>query len=237
MTNYKELNEKYKNKIICGIDEVARGNVCGPLIVAGCILDMEHISSEAITVINDSKKTHSMANRAKRLSVVAPYIKDFWVVFMEPTYIDKVDIKHATIKAMEAIIRHFKDKCDIFMVDAEKPSNVGDFILESFNHADALSLNVAAASLIAKYSLDCFYATLVRYFPQWDNDYHFSEHSGYYTQKHKEAVETHGRILNFHRLSCKPITKTVRIYDELKQNDYEKIKSQTIWEINKILKA
>lgn len=205
------LEQQYQNKRICGIDEVARGNWGGNVIVAGAILKDYHlIPNEVINLINDSKTTKSFSQRMHILSKIKPYLLAYDVEFIDVNYIENYNIKQSAIYGMEQVINALSNQTDIFFVDAEKPKSIKP--LQSFIKGDAKSLNIATASLIAKTCLDLYFQELLMIYPNLDEIYGFSSNSGYGTKKHQDGLNNYGKIIGFHRNTYAPIQKIKAIY-------------------------
>lgn len=188
-----EFRNKGYNRIL-GIDEAGRGPLAGPLVIAGVILPMDFNNSE----INDSKKL-SDKKRRELFKVISENAIEIKVNIVDVETIDKLNIYRATKEGMEEIVKNVGDNCDAVFVDAMKLENIDKPVL-SLIKGDALSLSIAAASIIAKVTRDDIMNELDKEFPMYD----FKNNKGYGTKKHMLALERYG-ITKHHRMSYAPV--------------------------------
>ena len=169
-------------KVIAGVDEAGRGPLAGPVVAAAVVLP-EHFD---VPGINDSKKLSE-----KKREALFPVIKKraiaFGIGMAEHEEIDRINILQASLLAMKRAVEALKILPDYLLID-------GKFTIDSIIDqrsvikGDALSLSIAAASILAKVSRDRMMADLDLRYPE----YGFSRHKGYPTKAHKEAILTHG---------------------------------------------
>ena len=112
---------------------------------------------------------------------------------------DDFDIDFFIEEGMEEIVRNVNDKCDAVFVDAVKLDNVSKPVL-SLIKGDALSLSIAAASIIAKVTRDDIMLELDKKYPMYD----FKNNKGYGTKTHLLALEKYG-VTKHHRMSYAPV--------------------------------
>ena len=179
-----EIDKIYKEQgfLVIGADEAGRGPLCGPVVTAAVSLFTE------IPGINDSKKL----SEKKRLELVPQIIHNsFWAVYsVLPKVIDEMNILHASLYGMslcaKRIMRKTEQNC-IVMIDGNKKT--GQFENEiAVVKGDAKSINIAAASILAKTYRD-------RIMDKWDKiypEYHLSSHKGYPTAEHYEILRKIG---------------------------------------------
>lgn len=170
-------------KAICGMDEVGRGPLAGPVVVAAVVMPLE--ADKLIDGVDDSKKLTEKRREAlydKILSVA----KAVSVIRVEPAEIDEINILNATKKAMRQAVEEIKDKADIAFVDAVKL----DLPLPevAIIKGDAKSYNIAAASIIAKVYRDRLMLEYDKEYPAYD----FASNKGYGTAKHIAALKEYG---------------------------------------------
>ena len=189
----KEFRSKGYNNIL-GIDEAGRGPLAGPLVVAGVILPSEYDNEE----INDSKKL-SDKKRRELFNEIMKNALEVKVNIVDVETIDKLNILRATKEGMEEIVRNVGDKCDAIFVDAVKLDDVNKPVL-SLIKGDALSLSIAAASIIAKVTRDDIMLELDKEYPMYD----FKKNKGYGTKSHMLALEKYG-VTKHHRMSYAPV--------------------------------
>lgn len=185
-------NKGYKN--ILGIDEAGRGPLAGPLVIAGVVLPCDYENEN----INDSKQLSDKKRREmfEEIMRVALEVK---VNIVDVETIDKLNILRATKEGMEEIVRNVGDKCDAVFVDAVKLDNIDKPVL-SLIKGDALSLSIAAASIIAKVTRDDIMMELDKEYPMYD----FKKNKGYGTKTHMQALEKYG-VTKHHRMSYAPV--------------------------------
>ena len=188
-----EFRSKGYNKIL-GIDEAGRGPLAGPLVIAGVILPVDYENEN----INDSKQLSDKKRREmfEEIMKVAIEVK---VNVVDVETIDKLNILRATKEGMEEIVRNVGDKCDAVFVDAVKVDNVDKPVL-SLIKGDALSISIAAASIIAKVTRDDIMLELDKEYPMYD----FKKNKGYGTKTHMLALEKYG-VTKHHRMSYAPV--------------------------------
>ncbi len=183
-------------KLVCGVDEVGRGPLAGPLVVCAVILPpLEHIPG-----INDSKKL-SAKKREELAKIIRKKALAISTVFINEAEIDDINIYQATKKGMLEAISKLKIAPEFALIDA-MPLNELDLPHESIIHGDALSASIGAASIIAKVTRDDYMAKMDVKYP----NYGFKQHKGYCTKKHVEALEKYGPC-PIHRKTYYPVSK------------------------------
>lgn len=178
----KQLARKYTNHVICGIDEVGRGPLAGPVVTAAVILRPD----EDLLYINDSKKLSSEKREWLYEEIINRAI-DYAVGIVNVDRIDEVNILNATYEAMQSAIQQLKIKPDVIFVDAVHIPGVS-IKQESIIKGDEKCYSIAAASIIAKVTRDRMMTQYEELFPQ----YQFSQHKGYGTKDHIEAIKKYG---------------------------------------------
>ncbi|MBR1454091.1 MAG: ribonuclease HII [Lachnospiraceae bacterium] len=186
----KVYEDKYSEFIIGGIDEAGRGPLAGPVVAACVVLDRE----KEILYINDSKKLSE-----KKRNELYDEIKDksyaYGIGIVDEKIIDEINILEATHIAMKEAYENadkmLKEKLDkninMLFVDALKIKNV-DIKQISIVHGDALSISIAAASIIAKVTRDRMMIEYDKVYPE----YGFQQHKGYGTKVHMDALKKIG---------------------------------------------
>jgi ribonuclease HII len=178
-----------ENKIICGIDEVGRSCLAGPVVAVAAILK-PHAKHK---YLKDSKEL----TKEQRQEAYIWLLKnsDFAVGIINHRIIDRVNIHHATLYAMKRALFQLialNKKPDLVLVDhmALKLDNL-DLLIRHFSYGESLSSSIAAASIIAKVTRDNLMARLDSTF----SGYSFSSNKGYGTKAHKEAINNFGLII------------------------------------------
>ena len=167
---------------ICGIDEVGRGPLAGPVMAAAVILpkDMD------ILYLNDSKKL-TEAMREKLYDEIMAKAVAVSVGVRDHNRIDEINILNATYEAMQDAIKGLKVKPTLLLNDAVTIPNV-DIKQVPIIKGDAKSASIAAASIIAKVTRDRLMVEMDKKYP----GYGFAENKGYGTKVHTDALKTVG---------------------------------------------
>lgn len=195
---YKFEEELYDagNHLICGVDEVGRGPLAGPLVVAACILP----PFLRINGINDSKKL-SEKKRDELYKLIMKEALYYKIVFISEEDVDNLNIYQATKKGMLEAIRGLEVKPDHCLIDA-MPLGELDIPHTSIIHGDARCASIAAASILAKVTRDQFMEKMDIKYP----NYGFKKHKGYGTKAHMDALEKYGPC-EIHRKTYAPVSK------------------------------
>ena len=175
---------------ICGIDEVGRGPLAGPVVACAVILPKD----EMILGLNDSKQL-SKAKREELYEVILKKAVCCEIGMASEKVIDDINILQATFVAMREAISKLKIKPDILLNDAVHIPEV-DIRQVPIIKGDAKCYSIAAASIIAKVTRD-------RIMRQWHEiypEYNFIQHKGYGTAAHIAAIKEYG-LCPLHRLS------------------------------------
>jgi ribonuclease HII len=191
----KYERELYKENItlIAGVDEVGRGPLVGPVVAAAVILPVNY----SLPGLTDSKKL-SEKKRNQFYEILKHDAIAIGVGEIPAETIDKVNIYEASKLAMLEALNNLKVKPEHVLIDAmplqlEMPST-------SIIHGDALSLSIAAASVIAKVTRDKEMYELHEKYPE----YRFDKHKGYPTKLHLEMLKKYGPLENY-RFTYKPV--------------------------------
>lgn len=175
-----DFDLKFGVKFLAGIDEVGRGPLAGPVTTACCMLPLD----EPIDKINDSKKLSEM--RREKLYDLITEKAAYSVASVSNEEIDELNILEATKKAMRECAGNLMPVPELILIDAVK-LDLG-VKTESIIHGDALSYNIAAASIIAKVTRDRFMVEADKLYPQ----YGFAKNKGYGTAEHIAALKKYG---------------------------------------------
>lgn len=169
-------------KVICGVDEAGRGPLAGPVCAAAVILP-EHLEIPGLT---DSKKLTDKKRRAL-FPVIQEQAIAFGIGFASEQEIDEINILQATFLAMRRAMELLKVRPDLALIDGNRETDFG-LPVHTVIKGDSLSLNIAAASVLAKVSRDDVMLRLAETYPA----YGFDIHKGYGTRAHYEALEKIG---------------------------------------------
>lgn len=189
----KELYEK-GFKLIAGTDEVGRGPLVGPVVAAAVILPQNY----QLDGLTDSKKL-SEKKRDKFYDIIMKEAISVGIGVVDAKTIDEINILEASRLAMKKAIMDLKIVPEYVLSDAMKLNNI-DIPYTDIIHGDALSLSIAAASVIAKVTRDRMMYELDVQYPL----YGFAKHKGYPTKLHLENLRKYG-VLDNYRFSYKPV--------------------------------
>jgi ribonuclease HII len=179
----KEYENQYKDyQFICGIDEVGRGPLAGPVVACAVILPKDC----SILYINDSKQL-SEKKREELFDEIMEQAIAVGVGSIPPNKIDEINILQATYEAMRQAIGNLKVAPDILLNDAVTIPGI-DIKQVPIIKGDAKSISIAAASIIAKVTRDRLMVAYNNIFPQ----YGFAENKGYGSQEHIEVLKRIG---------------------------------------------
>lgn len=192
----KELYEK-NISLIAGVDEVGRGPLVGPVVAAAVILPKNY----ELLGLTDSKKL-SEKKRNAFYEILQTDAIAIGVGVISAKIIDEVNIYEASKLAMKEALSNLKIKPEYVLIDA-MPLDL-DVDSTSIIHGDALSLSIAAASVIAKVTRDKMMYDLDKIHPE----YGFAKHKGYPTKQHLQAIKKYG-VLDNYRFSYKPVKNVV----------------------------
>lgn len=167
---------------ICGIDEVGRGPLAGP-VCAGAVMLPKNCN---ILYINDSKKLSAKKREALYNEITEKAIA-YQTAFVSPEVIDEINILQATYKAMRAAINALDIKPDILLNDAVTIPDVAIRQVPIIK-GDAKSVSIAAASIIAKVERD----RLMEMYDELYPEYGFAGNKGYGSKEHMEALRKYG---------------------------------------------
>ena len=167
---------------ICGIDEVGRGPLCGPVVASAVILPKDC----QILYLNDSKKL-SEKKREELYDVIMEQAIAVGVGMATPQRIDEINILQATYEAMRQAISNLNVKPAVLLNDAVTIPEVNIPQIPIIK-GDAKSVSIAAASIIAKVTRDRMMVEYDRIYPEYD----LASNKGYGTKVHMEALKTVG---------------------------------------------
>ena len=169
-------------KIICGVDEAGRGPLAGPVCAAAVILP----PNAEIPGLNDSKKLSDKKRRE-----LYPIIKEqaiaYGIAFADHDEIDEINILQATYLAMERAINQLSLKPELALIDGNRAKDFG-IPVQTVVHGDSLSASIAAASVLAKVTLDDVMLQMADEYP----GYGLEIHKGYGTKAHYAALTEKG---------------------------------------------
>lgn len=178
-----EYERKYADhEFICGIDEVGRGPLAGP-VTAGAVILPKNCD---ILYINDSKKL-SPQKREQLYDEIMEKAVAAGIGMVSPKRIDEINILQATYEAMREAIKQLRVVPDILLNDAVTIPEVSIPQVPIIK-GDAKSMSIGAASIIAKVTRDRLMTEYDRLMPE----YGFADNKGYGSAAHIEALKKYG---------------------------------------------
>lgn len=181
--NMQAFERKYgEYQYICGIDEVGRGPLAGP-VCAGAVILPKDVD---ILYINDSKQL-SAAKREELYDIIKKKAIAVKTAYSSPEVIDEINILQATYRAMREAINELDVKPDILLNDAVNIPEVNIKQVPIIK-GDAKSISIAAASIIAKVERDRLMVMYDELYPE----YGFAKNKGYGSKEHIEALRKYG---------------------------------------------
>jgi ribonuclease HII len=179
---------------ICGVDEVGRGPLAGPVLAAAVILDRKRMPKG----LNDSKKL-SEADREELYPRIMETAIAVGVGEASVDEIDLINIRQATHLAMARAVRALSVAAEFALVDGNDPPPL-PCRCDTLVGGDARSVSIAAASIIAKVTRDRMMIALHDDHP----GYNWRSNKGYGTTDHFTGLKAHGVTVH-HRRSFRPI--------------------------------
>lgn len=183
---------------VAGVDEAGRGPLAGPVVAAAVILDRRHLPRG----IDDSKRL-SAPERAAAFEALTVLAEQGWiriaVAAASAAEIDRLNILQATLLAMRRAVLRLAPAPATALVDGNRAPDLPCRV-RTIVDGDALSLSIAAASIIAKVIRDRAMARLARRYP----GYGWERNMGYGTAVHRSALDRLGPTPH-HRRSFAPL--------------------------------
>ncbi|EFU85118.1 ribonuclease HII [Staphylococcus lugdunensis] len=189
----QEILQQQPDAIICGIDEVGRGPLAGPVVACAVILNANH----HYLGLNDSKKV-SAVNRAQLNQDLMDNVRGYAYGIASAAEIDQLNIYRATQVAMQRAINQLQVRPTHLLIDA---MSIDSTISQTaIIKGDAKSVSIAAASIMAKEYRD----HLMRDYAQVYPHYGFDKNVGYGTKAHLAGLEQYG-VTPIHRRTFEPV--------------------------------
>lgn len=187
---------------ICGVDEVGRGPLAGPVVAAAAVIP----PGVELPGLRDSKQL-SPAQRDTLFEQMAQSGVHCAIGIIEHGDIDQYNILRASLMAMRKAVGQLTVKPDVVLVDGNQPIpnlNQQQFTLVG---GDRTSPAIMAASIIAKVTRDRIMDRYAEIYPEFN----FARHKGYCTKDHLEELRRHGPC-EIHRRSFKPVAELIEQY-------------------------
>jgi len=190
-----ELSLWNDNPVIVGVDEAGRGALVGPIVVAAVILPTGFQNS----LIQDSKILNP-SQRKKVFRIIKKVAVEYNIVFKDAREIETKNPLGATKEAMAEAILRLRNKPDLGLIDGKEKIEAAGIKTISIIGGDRKSINIAAASIVAKVTRDDFMQKLHQKYPLYD----WRENKGYPNKTHLTALFRYG-ICDLHRKTYEPI--------------------------------
>lgn len=180
-------------QVICGLDEVGRGAVAGPLAVGAVVLDPD---AQVVEHLDDSKRLSPQVREQVSACILERSLAHA-VFYVEPNKIDEIGIaaclKDAFLGAL-ACIEEQGVRPEVILIDGN-PLHIDEREVNVIK-GDAKCASIAAASVIAKVARDALMVNMDAAYP----GYGFSFHKGYGSAFHRDAIKEKG-LSAIHRKS------------------------------------
>lgn len=183
-------------ELICGVDEVGRGPLAGPVVVAAVILDPKY----PISGLADSKKL-SEKRREQLYLEICEHSLCWSLGRAEVHEIDQINILQASLLAMQRAVNGLQIQPQHALVDGNRLPEL-DCSAEAVIKGDATVACISAASIVAKVTRDREMVALEREYP----GYGLAKHKGYPTRQHLHALQELG-VTCLHRRSFGPVKR------------------------------
>ena len=178
------FERKYADEasFICGVDEVGRGPLAGPIVTAAVILPKDLV----IPYLNDSKQVPEK-RREELYDIILEHAVAYAIGMRSAEYIDECGISDADMSSMKDSVFGLDPSPDLILVDAFKIPGI-DIKQVGIVKGDAKSVSIAAASIVAKVTRDRMMDEYDKTYPE----YGFASNKGYGSAKHIEAIKSIG---------------------------------------------
>lgn len=198
------------HRLVCGVDEVGRGPLAGPVMAAAVLLpwDMATVDQvpKVLVGLNDSKKL-SASKRQHFAAVIKESALAFQVGVADPREIERINIRQAALLAMSRAIHALSlgsEAC--ILVDGRDLPDDLPCEAQAVIRGDQISLSIAAASVLAKVARDELMGRLAEYHP----GYGWERNCGYPTAEHRRALQQLG-VTEQHRRTFAPVRKIIEM--------------------------
>ena len=196
-------HEKRLGRRVAGVDEAGRGPLAGPVTAAAAILDIQRLPRKLRRAIDDSKALKAATREeisARLFALKREGIVDFAIACASTSEIHRLNILHASLLAMRRAVSRLAAPPEHILVDGNKlPTNL-PCPATALVDGDALSLSIAAASILAKVMRDRLMARLALRYPL----YGWQTNVGYSTAEHLAAIQDFGPCRH-HRMAFAPV--------------------------------
>lgn len=194
------IEDQTPGQIICGIDEVGRGPLAGPVLVAGVI-----VHDRTLPFLKDIRDSKRLSD--KKRAMLAPLIQQgcaHHIACIDVSTIDQINILAATMQGMQQCADAL-DSAHHYLIDGNRIPQTMHQSAQAVVKGDDKSLSIACASIIAKVYRDTLMQQLDVEFP----GYGWARNAGYGTAQHLEALSRLGATCH-HRASFAPVRRAIQ---------------------------
>jgi ribonuclease HII len=202
------LESKHEGRV-AGVDEAGRGPLAGPVVAGAVILPRKGVPRG----IDDSKKMTALLREALFARICKCAVVGVGIASVEE--IDALNILGATKLAMSRAVAALSTPADVALVDGNQPPKLPCHTVTVVG-GDALSLSIAAASIVAKVTRDRLMQQLALEYP----GYGWEKNAGYGTRQHQLAMLSLG-ITPHHRRSFRPVYEISGRMDAVAKDDMD----------------
>jgi len=182
LSRFETLARQRGFACIAGVDEAGRGPLAGPVVSAAVILPADF----SVPGVVDSKQL-SAKKRAELFDRIREQAVAVGTGVVDPEQIDRINILRASLLSMQISVENLNARPDMLLIDGLHRIAV-DLPQQPIPKGDALSVSIAAASIIAKVTRDRLMERYDVQYPQFG----FARHKGYPTRAHRAAIRTYG---------------------------------------------
>lgn len=196
------------HRLVAGVDEVGRGALFGPVVAAAVILPTSILPQLARAGVKDSKQL-SKGRRFKLALEIQQSALDWRIGYATSAEIDQINILQASLLAMKRAVLKLKVQPELCLVDGRQGLPELPMPQETMIKGDQRSLEIAAASVVAKVWRDDLLIRLALKYPNYD----LHRNKGYGTLRHRLALQQYGPS-PLHRLSFSPCLEATELLRE-----------------------
>ncbi|CAK0777773.1 RNase HII [uncultured Gammaproteobacteria bacterium] len=189
--------------LVCGVDEVGRGPLAGPVLAAAVIWPPAGPPADLAAAINDSKRL-SQATRERLAPLIRSHARAVGLALASVEDIDRINILRASLLAMARAVAALGVMPALALIDGRHTPTL-PCPATGVIRGDGISLSIAAASIVAKVERDRIMTELAREFP----GYGWERNAGYPTAEHRAALSRLG-VTPHHRRSFGPVAALLR---------------------------
>jgi ribonuclease HII len=179
---HEDEAERCGYRLVAGTDEAGRAPLAGPVVAAAVVLPRGFTHER----INDSKQIRP-ALRERLYAEIYAAALTVGIGIVDAVEIDRINILRASLRAMAIAVENLSPRPDYLLIDGPYPTPL-DLPQKPIIDGDALSVSIAAASIVAKVTRDRLMEGYDAYYPVFG----FARHKGYPTQFHREAIRSFG---------------------------------------------